>query len=191
MSSGAALGLRTLDRGGRSPPQPSSLKGNSPGKRKPIHSLAASTARTWIRWCLRGPPCGFRIGCRLPHTLRNRRCAEPAIASSARAGASHRASLKAPPLQGRMTSFSPRAAPLFLRHDCDIMKCPAGPRVRECRGRGPVSPRAGPALAMIWCRLAREFRASIVSFLSVRRHRKSDGLRREGVVADRARRPAS
>jgi hypothetical protein len=127
----------------------------------------------------------------LSHTLLNRRCAEPVIASSARARGSHRASLKAPPLQRRMASFSPRAAPLFFRHDCDIMKCPVGPQMRECRGwvRSVRAPdRQRPRYS---CRLARESRASIVSWLLVRHHKKSDGLRRERVIGDRAGRPAS
>jgi len=74
-------------------------------EKKPIYSLSPFSARTCIRRRLRGPPCGFQIGRRLPRMLRNRRRAESAIASSARARGSHQTSLKAPLIQGRMASF--------------------------------------------------------------------------------------
>ena len=86
------------------------------------------------------------------------------------------------------TSLPKRAALPFAGHDRDIMNCNARSSVHGCRGPGGLVVRvpAGPTTS-----LERQAFATSTALLLIRHHKQRDRLRREAVIADRARRPAS
>ncbi len=138
----------------------------------------------------RGPRCGTRIGRRLLPRLRSRPGGEPANASPTFDGGGGRNSMVAFPIGLRSVPFPRRAAGQFAGHDCDIMIWRAWPPLRRVPQRGSGQPACGSDSALTFLRQARERRAISIAFLLIRHHKKSDGLRREAVIADSACRPA-